>query len=284
MMKKKLFALLLTATMLCGLTACGATDNVNAGENSPTLMQDTAPTAEPTTAPTKAPTKTPITVETAAPTTEPTTAPTEAPTGTAQPITEPVSSPDEVSVPATKTIAPLPVTIDMNNLDNCTVAVSFNKGDAYVDDNGIMQLKAKVYTYDLYDMVDIALLKEGDTIILRGEEVLVNSLVRTEHGSVQINGGLDVGGYELITTENTVYFETGYSDMKSYYELGEATLRVSADFIFTDKMDLDKGAVTYYPGDFLTDEAGIFYSFAPDNTSIVIQNGQVISMERIYTP
>ncbi|MBP3592992.1 MAG: hypothetical protein J6J44_00545 [Lachnospiraceae bacterium] len=172
----------------------------------------------------------------------------------------------------------------MSHLDNCTVAVSFNKGDAYVDDNGIMQLKVKVYTYDLYDMVDIALLKEGDTIILRGEEVLVNSLVRTEHGSVQINGGLDVGGYELITNENTVYFETGYSDVKAYYELGEATLPVSESFTFTDKMDLDKGTVTYYPGDFLADEAGIFYSFTPDNTSIVIQDGQVISMERIYTP
>ena len=196
----------------------------------------------------------------------------------------PTTLPTKIPAPAAKTIAPLPVTIDMNNLTDCTVAVSFNKEDVSVDENGMMQLKVKVYTYDLYDMVDIAMLAEGDTILLRGEEIVVNSLVRTEHGSVQINGGLDAGGYELITTEKTVYFETGYSDVKTYYELGEATLQVSERFTFTDKMDLDKGTVTYYPGDFLTEEAGIFYFFTANNTTIVIQNGQVISMERNYTP
>ena len=152
----------------------------------------------------------------------------------------------------------------MNNLTDCTVAVSFDKGDAYVDENGVMQLKVKVYTYDLYDMVDISMLTPGDTIILRGEEVLITDLVRTEYGSVQINGGLDVGGYELITNENTAYFEIGYSDVKTYFELGETTIKVSGDFIFTDKMDLDKGEVTYYPEDFLTEEAGIFYCFTAD--------------------
>lgn len=245
MMKKKLFVLLLTATLLLSMAACGAPEDANAGVNTPAPTEAESP-VEPTTASTALPTNIPA--------------------------------------PTAKTISPLPVTIDMNNLTDCTVAVSFEKGDAYVDDNGVMQLKVKIYTYDLYDMVDIAMLTPGDTIILRGKEVLITDLVRTAYGSVQINGGLDVGGYELITDENTVYFETGYSDMKSYYELGEATLRVSADFIFTDKSDLDKGEVTYYAGDFLTDDAGIFYHFIPNNTTIIIQNGQIIEMERIYTP
>lgn len=38
------------------------------------------------------------------------------------------------------TVSPLPCTIDMNALDNCTLAVSFEKGDAYVDDTGAMRL------------------------------------------------------------------------------------------------------------------------------------------------
>lgn len=252
MMKKKLFALLLTGIMLLSMTACSMTEDVNAGVNTPTPTNETVPTTEPTVAPTEA--------------------------------LKPTAPPTEVPAPAAKTVSPLPVTIDMNNLTDCTVAVSFEKGDAYVDDNGVMQLKVKVYTYDLYDMVDIAMLTPGDTIILRGDEVLITDLVRTEYGSVQINGGLDMGGYELITNESTVYFETGYSDVKTYFELGETTIKVSEDFIFTDKMDLDKGETTYYPGDFLTDEAGIFYHFVPNNTTIVIQNGQVIAMERIYTP
>jgi len=243
-MKKKLFALLLTGTMLLSMAACKETNNINTISNTPT----------------EAPTKTP------APTKEPTVTPLESP------------------APAAKTVSPLPVTIDMNNLDNCTIAVSFEQGDFFTDDAGAIQLKVKVYTYDLYDIVDIAMLAPGDTILLRGEEVLITSLVRTDTGAVQINGGLDVGGYELITNDHTVFFETGYSDVKSYYELGEATLPVSADFIFTDKSDLDNEPVTYYPGDFLTDEADIFYHFVPNSTTITIQDSQVIKMERVYVP
>ena len=72
--------------------------------------------------------------------------------------------------------------------------------------------------------------------------------------------------------------------MKSYYPLGDATIRVSADFEFTDASDLDKGEIIYYPGDFLTDKAGIVYHFTPHNTSIVIENGQITHMTRRYTP
>ena len=180
-------------------------------------------------------------------------------------------------------ISPLPTYIDMNNLDNCTLAVSLEYGDAYVDDTGAMQMDVTVYDYDLYDMVDIATLEEGDTIIIRGEEVKVTSLERTDRG-ILINGGLDENGYELRTDESTVWYEIGYSDMKSYYEVGKATIRVSADMKFDDKSDLDKGEVIYYPGDFLTDKAGIIYHFVPHNTSIVIENGMIIEMYRNYMP
>ena len=54
---------------------------------------------------------------------------------------------DEVTEEAAgATISPLPTTIDMNALDNCTLAVSFEEGDAYVDDTGAMQLDVTVYT------------------------------------------------------------------------------------------------------------------------------------------
>ena len=42
-------------------------------------------------------------------------------------------------------ISPLPETLDIDNLDNCTVAVSFEKGDAYVDDNGKMMMDLKSF-------------------------------------------------------------------------------------------------------------------------------------------
>ena len=190
---------------------------------------------------------------------------------------------EEVTEEATK-ISPLPTTIDMNALDNCTLAVSFEEGDAYVDDTGAMQLDVTVYTYDLYDMVDIANLKEGDTIVIQGNEVAVETVETLESGLVFINGGMENGGYDLWHNDSGVYFEHGYNDAKSYYALGEATIRVSTEFEFVDSSDLDKGEVTYYPGDFLTDNAGILYHFVPNNTSIVVEGGQIIQMTRIYTP
>ena len=190
---------------------------------------------------------------------------------------------EEVTEEATK-ISPLPTTIDMNALDNCTLAVSFEEGDAYVDDTGAMQLDVTVYTYDLYDMVDIANLKEGDTIVIQGNEVAVENVETLESGLVFINGGMENGGYDLWHNDSGVYFEHGYNDAKSYYALGEATIRVSTEFEFVDSSDLDKGEVTYYPGDFLTDNAGILYHFVPNNTSIVVEGGQIIQMTRIYTP
>ena len=191
---------------------------------------------------------------------------------------------EEAETTASTKIMPLPTTIDMNALDNCTLAVSFEEGDAYVDDTGAMQLDVTVYTYDLYDMVDIANLKEGDIIVVQGNEVVVESLETLESGLVFINGGMENGGYDLWHNDSGVYFEHGYNDVKSYYALGEATIRVSADFEFVDNSDLDKGEVTYYPGDFLTSDAGIVYSFTPNNTSIVVEDGQIIQMTRIYTP
>lgn len=185
---------------------------------------------------------------------------------------------------AGNTISPLPAAIDINNLDNCTVAVSLEKGNAFVDDNGKMQMKVTVFAYDLYDMVDIASLNENDVIVRKNEEVKVTELERLDSGLVRINGGEEKGGFDLVSNDSTVYYETGMNDIKAYYELGEVTLPVSTEFEYIDESDLDAEAKTYYPGDFLTDDAGIEYGFTPNNTSIVIENGDIIKMNKVYMP
>ena len=181
-------------------------------------------------------------------------------------------------------INPLPQTIDVNALDNATVAVSFEKGDAYVDDTGKMVIDLTVYAYDLYDMVDIATLKENDVIVRRNEEIKITEIERLDTGLIIINGGEENGGFTLTTDDNTVYYEIGMSDRKNYYEIGNSTLRVSTEFRFLDSSDLDAEAKMYYPGDFLTDDAGIEYNFNQYNTTIVIENGFVIEMNRVYVP
>lgn len=183
-----------------------------------------------------------------------------------------------------KTISPVPSYIDMDNLDDITVAVSFEKGDAYLDNDGKLQLAVTVYDYDLYDMVDISRMEVGDTLAIDGEDVEVTSLETNDYGQVIVNGGLDAGGYVLATGEDTVYFEIGYSDAKSYYEVGQATIPVSDAFEFEDSSDPTSDPVTWYAGDFLDPNSAIEYTFTPHNTTITIEGGSVIRMDRIYTP
>lgn len=181
-------------------------------------------------------------------------------------------------------ISPLPETLDADALDNCTVAVSLEKGDAYVDDSGKMVMKVKAYSYELYDMIDIAALEVNDVIVRLGEEVKVTELEVLDSGLVRINGGLENGGFDLASDESTVYYEVGMDDTKNYYELNEATIPVSTEFEYLDESAPDAEAKLYYPGDFLTDDAGIEYNFVPNNTSIVIEDGYIVKMTKVYMP
>ena len=75
----------------------------------------------------------------------------------------------------------------------------------------------------------------------------------------------------------------GYSDAKNWYEVGEATIRVSTDFKAFDNADLDLGEVTYYPGDFLVG-AVTNYDFTPYNTTVRVEGGQIVELNRVYIP
>ena len=192
-----------------------------------------------------------------------------------------VTAVEETAAPAA-VINPLPDTT-MDELENAILAVSLEEGDAYVDDTGIMQMDVKIYTYDKYDMVDIANLKVGDILTTHAGSVEVTSLEQTDFGTIRINGGLDANGLELNTGDQGFYFECGFNDAKNWYEVGEATIRVSADFIGYDTSDLDAGEVIFYPGSFLIGEV-TDYNFTPHNTTIRVEQGQIVEMHRRYTP
>ena len=180
------------------------------------------------------------------------------------------------------TIKPLPDTT-MENLTDAILSVSLAEGDAYVDDTGVMQMNVKIYTYDKYDMVDISALKVGDTIVTHAGEVEVTSVDRSPAGLIFINGGQEEGGFDLFTDESGIFFETGFNDVKNWYEVGEATIRVSADFEGRDNSDPEQGEVVIYPGDFLVG-AITNYDFTPFNTTIRVEGGQIVEMDRTYMP
>lgn len=182
----------------------------------------------------------------------------------------------------THTITPLPDTT-MENLSDAILSISLDEGDAYVDDSGRMQMDLKIYTYDKYDMVDIANLKVGDTVVRHFGEVKVVSKEQNEAGTIFINGGLENGGLDLVTDDCGIFYETGFNDVKNWYEIGEATIRVSVDFKGIDNADLEQGEVIIYPGDFLIG-AVTNYDFTPYNTTIRVEDGQIVEMNRVFTP
>ena len=182
----------------------------------------------------------------------------------------------------THTITPLPDTT-MENLSDAILSISLDEGDAYVDDSGRMQMDLKIYTYDKYDMVDIANLKVGDTVVRHFGEVKVVSKEQNEAGTIFINGGLENGGLDLVTDDCGIFYETGFNDVKNWYEIGEATIRVSADFKGIDNADLEQGEVIIYPGDFLIG-AVTNYDFTPYNTTIRVEDGQIVEMNRVFIP
>lgn len=179
-------------------------------------------------------------------------------------------------------IIPLPDTT-MENLTDAILSVSLDEGNAYVDDNGRMQMDLRIYTYDKYDMVDIANLKVGDTVVRHSGEVKVISKEQNEAGAIYINGGLENGGFDLVTDDCGTFYEIGFNDTKNWYEVGETTIRVSVDFKGSDNADLEQGEVIIYPGDFLIG-AVKNYDFTPYNTTIRVEDGQIVEMNRVFTP
>ena len=99
-------------------------------------------------------------------------------------------------------LAPLPDTT-MENLTDAILAVSLEEDGAYVDDTGKMQMDLKIYSYDKYDMVDVASLKAGDVIFGHSGAVTVTSIEQSGT-TIAINGGLNGDGFDLVTDETKV--------------------------------------------------------------------------------
>lgn len=180
------------------------------------------------------------------------------------------------------TIYPLPDTT-MENLTDAILSVSFEEGDVYLDDTGKLQMTVKIYTHDQYDLVDIALLRMGDILVTHASEVIVTSVERKGDGMVSINGGWEAGGLSLMTSDAGFYYAVSANDTKDWYEIGEATIRVSVDFMGYDQADLELGEVIFCPGSFLVGEV-TNYDFTPFNTTVRVEAGQVVELYRMYMP
>ena len=201
---------------------------------------------------------------------------------TAAPSADPEQTEDaQQSAQEAKRIEPLPETLDVNALTDATVAASFGAEDISEKD-GKTQITLTVYDYDVYDMVDVAQLAVGDTIVVDGKDMVVTSR-EDKDGFVTINGGLEQGGVDLTSDDSGVYYAVGMDDAKSYHELGKITVPVAEGFALTDNSDLEHPDETYAASD-LAKLAASEPGFTANNTLATIEHGELTVLARSYTP
>ena len=183
---------------------------------------------------------------------------------------------------ASATISPLPADVGLDNLKDCTVAVSLEAGDIFRNEDGAVQLRVTVYSYwDRYDPVDIAGLKVGDELVIEGNTVPVRSL-EEEKGDIRINGGYEQDGYTLRTDDDGVYYAVSSNDMHLWKPVGTTVLPVADSFVYFDRADLSGAETAYSAEDFLA--GALDHSFSPQNTALRLENGEAVELIRFYTP
>lgn len=201
---------------------------------------------------------------------------------TAAPSADPEQTEDaQQSAQEAKRVEPLPETLDVNALTDATVAASFSAEDISEKD-GKTQITLTVYDYDVYDMVDVAQLAVGDTIVVDGKDMVVTSR-EDKDGFVTINGGLEQGGVDLTSDDSGVYYAVGMDDVKSYHELGRITVPVAEGFVLTDNADPEHPDETYAASD-LAKLAASEPGFTANNTLATIEHGELTVLARSYTP
>lgn len=169
------------------------------------------------------------------------------------------------------------------DLEEGTYAVTFDR--AKVADGAIADVD--FYTVDGYDIVDISMLKAGDTLYIDGGLLEVESVGEDAHGDKLINGGLDEGGYTLRAyDEDNCWKSVGDGDFNSYSLRETATLKLSGDVRFTDGWDIGKDPVTVNGIDAVTraiaeSENEYFDNF---NTEIRLEDGEIVEIVRYYVP
>lgn len=157
----------------------------------------------------------------------------------------------------------------------------------YVEKDGKAELTIGLYEEDIFDTVDVQMVKAGDTIMLGGEPYLIESKEEGKDG-YDINGGLDKGGFELRSSGGGTYRYCGYDDISSYTHVCDRTFEVSDTCVLTDSSDLEKGEqkVPYselanYMKQIQDTEKDFFN---PYNTQIVITDGKITEINRYYMP
>ena len=173
-----------------------------------------------------------------------------------------------------------------NNLTDGKLAASFD-ANSLKEEDGKLQLTFIVYNYEEFSGVEITDLKEGDVIVVNGQDLTVNS-VTEENGYITVNGGEEDGGVTFAPNGDAgTYYVMGMDDSKTYYEVGQLTLPVADTCVLTDDSDPDNHGKTTPASDLtalLAQQDADPYGFTSQNTTITVENSQITAIYRSFLP
>ncbi len=185
-----------------------------------------------------------------------------------------------------RTVAPIPVDIDVNRLPDGVWPVAFDKGDIFAGASGIYLNGVHVYTEDRYTPEDVEALAVGDSIVVGGVTIEVRTV--ESGGSVSINGGLegDDGVTLQLDEEADAYRMSGLDSRAAYTDHGVTTLMIDENTAYTDVSDPTKNPTIVRGADIVdaiakSEEGSVFDE---NNTRVTVEGGRVVSISHLYVP
>ena len=162
-------------------------------------------------------------------------------------------------------------------------SVSFTADDLMKTDAGY-ELTVEVYEYDRYEMEAIDNLESGSKIQFCNKEITVDQ-VEKETGYIQINGGIENDGIELME-EDGLYRTVTVDDYPVYYSVGKVTIPLSDDVTFEDQagseQESDLPIVELKDLPDAIENSDI--SFGCNNTVITVRQEQIVQIIRHWVP
>ena len=177
------------------------------------------------------------------------------------------------------------------NTTDATCPAAFSRDDLK---GGVLN-NVRLFTEDLYDIVDVSKMAVGDTFEAEGKTITIETIEQNKFGDIDINGGFEAeNGYTLTNPEDTNgWTTTGYDDFCTYTERGTVSLDLAENVTFTDKWELDMAAIEAGQKPLVAQGIEAVTraimesendSFNERNTELVIENGKVVEITRTYNP
>lgn len=182
-------------------------------------------------------------------------------------------------------IAPQPYYVDIDNVDNGYYNVTID-GSGISEADGKVTVRAEIFAEDTYDIVDVNFMAAGDVLYVNGQLMPVETVDKLDSGVIEVNGGIENNGCALRPEEESncyVYF--GMDDAMSYSRKGVAELTLSENAKLFDNSDPTE--VKESEGRDVApalQKLAENYALYCNSTRILVEDGEIVEINKFYTP